>query len=515
MTENGGNSPENKELKQQRRMIRRQRRRQNFRRRQSSTSMFFLLWAVFFALSFLVIIIFGIAQRVSVERTYKLQTVQELHEEGREIKQAVSNGLPEAFNGSWSAYINYLSAYYGAEVYLLDEEGTIVFPRNPGVHGGADEKEQIFKEEIDTILDALDGLLITDFAIYEGSEEYVYCTRVYLYSDTPLYLYVAESLDFLQSSLQEMTARSIILAVIMFVLSFALSSAVSGLLTTPIAEMTKKAHQLADGDFNVDFHGKMYGAELIELAESLNFARDELSKTDKMQKELIANVSHDFKTPLTMIKGYASMIKEISGENKQKREKHAQIIVDEADRLASLVNDLLDLSKIRSGIAELNLEEIDVSLFVREILERFDYVKDVQGYTFEIEIENGLYTRADRVKIGQALYNLIGNAVNYTGEDKRVRVSLKRTGENVVRFCVQDTGEGIKPEELAVIWDRYYRASETHKRPVSGTGLGLSIVKVVFERHGFFYGVESELYKGSTFYVDFPIVADEQAQGND
>lgn len=513
MAENGGGSPEHKELKNQKRIVRRQRRRQNYRIRQSTTSMFFLLWAVFFALSFVVIIIYGVAQRVAVERAYKMQTVEALHEEGGEIKAAVENGLPEAFGGSWSAYINYLSARYSVEVYLLDGEGVIVFPRNPH-QSGEDGKEQAFQEEIGTVLEKLDGLLVTDYAIYEGSGEYVYCTRVYLYGDNPLYLYVAEPLDFLQSSMQEMTARSIILAVIMFVISLALSSTVSGMLTTPIAEMTKKARELANGDFDVDFHGKMYGAELVELAESLNFARDELSKTDKMQKELIANVSHDFKTPLTMIKGYASMIKEISGENKEKREKHAQIIVDEADRLASLVNDLLDLSKIRSGIAELNLEEIDTSLFVREILERFDYVKDTQGYAFEVEIESGLYTRADRVKIGQALYNLIGNAVNYTGEDKRVRVSLKRTGENVFRFSVQDTGEGIKAEELSVIWDRYYRVSETHKRPVSGTGLGLSIVKVVLERHGFFYGVESEIGKGSTFYVDFPIVTDFNTQEN-
>ena len=474
--------------------------------------MFFLLWAVFFALSFLVIIIYGVAQRYSVERVYKLQTVEELHEEGGEIKEAISNGMPEAFNGSWSAYINYLSAHYSVEVYLLDDEGTIVFPRNPSINGAEHGNGRDFTEEIDTVKEELDGLLITDFAIYEGSGEYVYCTCVYLYGDAPLYLYVAEPLDFLQSSLQEITARSVILSVVMFVISLALSSTVSGMLTTPIAEMTKKAHQLADGDFNVDFNGNIYGAELVELAESLNSARDELSKTDRMQKELIANVSHDFKTPLTMIKGYASMIKEISGENKEKREKHAQIIVDEADRLALLVNDLLDLSKIRSGITELNLEEIDTSRFVQEILERFDYVKDTQGYVFETEIENGLYTRADRVKIGQALYNLIGNAVNYTGADKRVLISLKRTGENVFRFCVQDTGEGIKPEELSVIWDRYYRASETHKRPVSGTGLGLSIVKVVLQRHGFFYGVESELGKGSSFYVDFPLLADGQPQ---
>jgi signal transduction histidine kinase len=243
---------------------------------------------------------------------------------------------------------------------------------------------------------------------------------------------------------------------------------------------------------------------MVQLADSLNFARDELSKTDRMQKELIANVSHDFKTPLTMIKGYASMIKEISGDNPEKRNKHAQIIVDEADRLASLVSDVLDLSKISSGITQLDVKKIEVSAYLQEILERFAYLKDSQGYTFITDVEEGLFTQADEGKIGQALYNLIGNAVNYTGEDKRVYVSLKKESAEIFRFSVRDTGVGIKQEELAEIWDRYYRSSQTHKRPVQGTGLGLSIVKTVLMRHGFEFGVESEVGKGSTFYILFP-----------
>ena len=121
------------------------------------------------------------------------------------------------------------------------------------------------------------------------------------------------------------------------------------------------------------------------------------------------------------------------------------------------------------------------------------------------ESEEGLRTVADEGKIGQVLYNLIGNAVNYTGEDNRVYVSLKKISEDVFRFSVRDTGKGIKPEELSGIWERYYRSKDNHKRPVQGTGLGLSIVKRILERHRFHYGVESKVGEGSIFYVDFPI----------
>jgi signal transduction histidine kinase len=263
---------------------------------------------------------------------------------------------------------------------------------------------------------------------------------------------------------------------------------------------------LAQGDFSVDFRGNDYGLELVELADTLNFARDELSKTDKMQKELIANVSHDFKTPLTMIKAYASMIIEISGNNPVKRNKHAQVIVEEADRLSSLVSDVLDLSKIRSGLSEFKTQTIDMSAKLDEIIDRFAYLKETQGYHFEVIIEKDLYTCADEVKIEQALYNLIGNAVNYTGEDKTVFITLEKDSQATFRFSVRDTGKGIKEEELADIWNRYYRSSEAHKRPVQGTGLGLSIVKTVLQMHGFEFGVNSEVGQGSTFYVEFPCV---------
>jgi signal transduction histidine kinase len=142
---------------------------------------------------------------------------------------------------------------------------------------------------------------------------------------------------------------------------------------------------------------------------------------------------------------------------------------------------------------------------VYEVLNRFEYLAETQGYQFIVDIDEEIYTRADELKIGQVLYNLIGNAVNYTGEDKKVFVRLKRD-ENGAKFSVCDTGKGIKDEELSTIWERYYRSSEMHKRPVKGTGLGLSIVKSVLERHGFVYGARSRVGAGSEFYVVFPSV---------
>ena len=475
-------------------------------KRQQSTSIYFLLWAIFSAFALLIVLLFGFSQQALLKRTYKDEAAREIADKGATIRKAVLDGPPEAFGkNNYNGYIRFLSVTYSVNVVVLDGEGNLLFPIDPNL----DREDPAYKDHYDYSEEM--ALLLkhiqenkTETVVYEGEEEYVYGSEIHLLGNTEMYLYVGKSLELMHSAMRQMGMRTVLLATFVLILTFAIASAVAGWVVIPITEMTKKAHQLAEGDFSVDFHGNDYGTEMVQLADSLNFARDELSKTDRMQKELIANVSHDFKTPLTMIKGYASMIMEISGNNPEKRNKHAQIIVDEADRLASLVSDVLDLSKMTAGIAQLDIKKINLSTYLQTILERFAYLKDTQGYVFITDIDEGLFTQADESKIGQALYNLIGNAVNYTGEDKTVYVSLKKEGDGAFRFSVRDTGSGIKSEELGEIWDRYYRSSQSHKRPVQGTGLGLSIVKTVLQRHGFQFGVESAPEQGSTFYVVFP-----------
>lgn len=499
-----------KERKTAEKTARKKQSRRGFRVRgkQQSTSIYFLLWSIFSALSLLVVLVFGISQQALLKRTYKDEAAREISNKGAEIHRAVLVGPPDAFGpNNYNGYVRFLNGTYDVNIVILDGEGNLLFPKDPNLDTDLPEYKDLydFTDEVERLKNKLkkDG---GASAVYEGDGEYVYGAKLRLWENTDVYLHVGKSLELMETAVAGMRARTVLLALFVFILAFAVSSAVAGWVVNPIAEMTKKANKLAQGDFSIDFHGSDYAAEMVELADTLNFARDEISKTDRMQKELIANVSHDFKTPLTMIKGYASMIIEISGDNPEKRNKHAQIIVDEADRLASLVNDVLDISKIRSGITQLTMTEINMSAYLEEILDRFAYLEDTQGYRFEVDADEGLYTFADEVKIGQVLYNLIGNAVNYTGEDKRVLVSLKKESEETFRFSVTDTGLGIKPEELGEIWDRYYRSSEMHKRPVKGTGLGLSIVKTVLERHGFAFGVESKVGEGSTFFVVFPLV---------
>lgn len=317
------------------------------------------------------------------------------------------------------------------------------------------------------------------------------------------YLYVEYSTAMVQTVMGTMRIQLVLISVIVIFLALIISVLLSMKLTRPITRITRAAQRMAAGDFSVNFKGEYSYAEMDALAETLDYAKEEIGKSDELQKEVLANVTHDLKTPLTMIKAYASMIQEISGDNPEKRTKHTQVIIDESDRLTSLVNDILNLSKIRSGMDSLKISNFNLSEFVHTVLERFDYLTETQGFSIERDIEDELYTEADQEKIEQVVYNLVGNAINYTGEDKKIAVGLKRM-EKGLRFTVTDTGKGIPPEEINTIWDRYYRSAETHKRPIKGTGLGLSIVKTILLKHGFDFGVESEVGKGSTFYVLFP-----------
>ena len=263
----------------------------------------------------------------------------------------------------------------------------------------------------------------------------------------------------------------------------------------PIARTNTKAKLLAQQDYDVRFSQDGY-KEVAELNQTLNYAAEELGKVDKLRRELIANISHDLRTPLTMITGYSEVMRDLPGEVTPE---NLQIIIDESNHLNSLVSDLLDISRLESGTAEMNIVPFSLTRCIENIFERYTKLIEVDGYNIVFEREGEVFVNGDEMRITQVLYNLINNAVNYVGEDKTVIVRQTVIGDQV-RVDVIDHGEGIAPDQLEYIWDRYYRVDKEHKQAKIGTGLGLSIVKNILKAHDADYGVESELGKGSDFY---------------
>jgi len=290
------------------------------------------------------------------------------------------------------------------------------------------------------------------------------------------------------------------IGLILLILALGLAALLSRVITKPIIKLNEAAKQLAGGNYNGDFRAKGY-REIDELSKTLIHAADELSKTDRLQKELISNVSHDLRTPLTMIKGYGEVMKDIPGENTPE---NIQVIIDETSRLTELVNDMLDISKIRAGTRDPKMEVFCITDTVRATLSRYEKLTERDGYTIDLLTDGDAYVFADRSMILQVIYNLVNNAVNYTGDDKRVTVRQECENEKV-RISISDTGDGIAPEEIPLIWDRYYKVDKVHRRGAVGTGLGLSIVKGVLELHGARYGVNSRQGKGSVFWFELEL----------
>jgi signal transduction histidine kinase len=264
--------------------------------------------------------------------------------------------------------------------------------------------------------------------------------------------------------------------------------------------LNESAGELARGNYSVSFQGKEY-AEIAQLSDTLNYATRELEKTEDLRKELIANVSHDLRTPLTMIKAYSEVMRDLPGENTAE---NVQVIIDETERLTTLVEDMLNVSQLEAGTMTLKLSVYNLTDSVRVLLQRYNKLREQDGYTIDFSCREEVWVQADEDKMSQVLYNLINNAINYTGEDKKVLV--KQSVKNGrVRMDIIDTGQGIAPADLPYIWDRYYRVDKSHKRAVQGTGLGLSIVKKVLELHHAVYGVESKPGMGADFWFEMSV----------
>lgn len=290
------------------------------------------------------------------------------------------------------------------------------------------------------------------------------------------------------------------ITVIIVILAVLFAVILSKYISKPIEKINQSAKVLAKGDYETKFYGRGF-LEIKELSDTLNTAAVELSKVERLRRELMANMSHDLRTPLALIYSYAEMMHDFPEEVTLEQ---SQIIMDETKRLTSLVNDVLDISSMEIGMEKLNKANYNLTKSLEKTLKRISELIKKEGYQFEFIYEEEIHVFADEVKITRAFYNLLLNAITHCGDERMVTVKQIVEGNTVI-IQVIDYGEGIGEEDLPYIWERYYKVDKKHKRPIMGTGLGLSIVKTVIGMHGGSYGVESEIGKGSTFWFGIAI----------
>lgn len=316
------------------------------------------------------------------------------------------------------------------------------------------------------------------------------------------HLFVSASLEPIDATVRILRSQLFYITLLVISLSLLVSYFISRVISSPITKMKNKAHEMAKGNYNITFE-KSDIEEINELSKTLNYACSELKKTEDLRRELMANVSHDLKTPLTMIKAYAELIRDVTHNNEEKMNKNLNTIIEEADRLNILVNDILELSKMKSNSTPLEIEEFDLNELIKKIISRYDIFIEKENYNIEYKEQKELIIKADKKRMEQVIYNLINNAINYTGDDKKVFIKVKQD-KYKIRVEIKDTGKGIEKKDLEYIWDKYYKVDKTHRRVQVGSGIGLSIVKNILISHKFEYGVESKINKGTTFYFEIP-----------
>jgi len=287
------------------------------------------------------------------------------------------------------------------------------------------------------------------------------------------------------------------ISALMLILATVLAIIIAKHISKPIEKISHSALDLAKGRYDTRFSGKGF-FEIEELSETLNTAAAELGKTESLRRELLANVSHDLRTPLALIYSNAEMMYDFPQDITKEQ---AKVIMDETRRLASLVSDVLDISKLEANMEHLNASSFNLTSCLYETIERLRELLKNQDYKIVFTHDADVTINADQTMINRAFYNLLINAINYAGADRIITV-VQTVSQTRVRISVIDNGEGISEIDLPFIWDRYYKSGRPHKRAVTGTGLGLSIVKKIVELHEGEYGVISAIDKGSTFWFE-------------
>lgn len=231
----------------------------------------------------------------------------------------------------------------------------------------------------------------------------------------------------------------------------------------------------------------------------------DLRKLERIRRDFVANVSHEFKTPLTAIQGFAETLLAGAMDDPQNRLRFLQIILDHSRRLARLTDDLLELSRMDADRVDLEVDRLSVSQFVQSCIETTQRSAAEKNLRVSVNLKTSLPDiAADRRRLAEVLQNLLDNAVQYTPSGGRITVSASSDGDEV-EFTVSDTGIGIPKVDQPRIFERFYRVDVARSREVGGTGLGLSIAKHLVEAHGGRIWVESEVGQGSQFHFTVPV----------
>lgn len=391
-----------------------------------------------------------------------------------------------------------------------DETAVRIYSYNQGYSLEYDGVNSLNTNEIITSPNSIFSLLNEDNSIYFSLENnYAIYGVIKELDGNFYYLLITMPTTDLSATINILQEQLLMAIVVSIIISLFLARFLASMITKPIKQINESVLKISSGNLDITFPIGPY-RETHELANALNYTVSVLAKTDKLQKDVIANISHDFKTPLTLIKSYAEMIMDINGENKDKRDSNLQTIIDEVDRLSLIVNDVLMLSRAQAKVQG-EKEVINLTELINESVIRFEELATLQDLKFGYNVTDNVFINANKVQMRNVIDNYISNAFKYCRKEIFINFYVEN---NECIFEVIDDGAGIPFYELEKIWQRYYRSSTTNIKSVSGSGLGLAIVKAVLDNHRFKYFVASEVGVGSTFTFKAPICVDRNIEND-
>ncbi|MFP8917720.1 sensor histidine kinase [Enterococcus innesii] len=383
----------------------------------------------------------------------------------------------------------FLSKTIVGTLFLIDDSGEILSAYNNGQKLNIDGLKNEYNWLLSHAPTVLNGESLSTVEDFEKSSAILIGVPMTLFQ-RPAALLLSNTITQIEA-LQRLNRQQLFLfTVILTIFASTISFFLAQHFIRPIKTIKEAIVRLTKGElYSVTKLNR--GDELGTLSESVADLSTELQRVDVLRKEVIANVSHELRSPLALITGYGEMVRDVSGSDERLRKEHMDLIISEAHRMSAMVDDIMDFSIMQAGYTQLKSEvwntyEVvsSVVAYARGIANQYDITVD-----FEADRTNG-NALFDRIKMEQVLRNLINNGINHTPKNERLLIKLTNTAAGT-KVAVINPGKDIPPEQLELIWERYQRVQHQagHKE---GTGIGLAIVKTILASHAFEYGAESK-----------------------
>lgn len=383
----------------------------------------------------------------------------------------------------------FLSKTIVGTLFLVDEDGEILAAFNNGQQLNIDGLSNEYNWLLSHAPTVLDGESLSAVEDFEKSSAILIGVPTTLFQ-RPAALLLSNTINQIEA-LQSLNRQQLFLfTIILTIFASTISFFLAQHFIRPIKTIKEAIIRLTNGElYSIPKLNR--SDELGTLSESVADLSTELQRVDVLRKEVIANVSHELRSPLALITGYGEMVRDVSGSNERLRKEHMNLIISEAHRMSAMVDDIMDFSIMQAGYTQLkneiwNTYEVvsSVVAYARGIANQYDITVD-----FEADRTNG-NALFDRIKMEQVLRNLINNGINHTPKNERLLIKLTNTSAGT-KVAVINPGKDIPPEQLELIWERYQRVQHQagHKE---GTGIGLAIVKTILTSHAFEYGAESK-----------------------